>query len=173
MGFLNRVSPKAVREYLDGDSEDPNPPQPGPCPRAAECPSWCGRLQETGEFPFPLTPDGKYESCRYWQFLERYGAMDPEQREIFAQAAAEEERGRRQKKQREQPRSRTEAAEPEPAGDEAGEYENDGEETETREKPQGRGKPPCSEGREPGPPDPSPSQQAGGNMRHPRARNSI
>ena len=137
VGFLKRVSPKAVREYLDGRSEDPNPPRPGPCPRAAECPSWCGRLQETGEFPFPLTHDGKYESCRYWQFLERYGAMDPEQRGVFAQAAAEEERGRREEKQREQTRNRTAAAEPEPEGDEAGEYENDGEETKTREKPQG------------------------------------
>ena len=65
VGFLNRVSPQAAREYLDGRSEDPSPPQPEPCRRAAECPSWCGQLQESGEFPFPLTQDGKYESCRY------------------------------------------------------------------------------------------------------------
>ena len=50
IGFLNQLSPKAVREYLR-NSEEPNPPMPEPCPRAAECPSWCGRLQETREFP--------------------------------------------------------------------------------------------------------------------------
>ncbi len=91
VGFLDRVSPKAVREYLDGRSEDPNPPQPAPCPRAAECPSWCGQLQEAGEFPFPLTHDGKYENCGYWQFLEKYGALEPSRRETFAKAAMDAE----------------------------------------------------------------------------------
>ena len=97
IGFLNRLSPKDVREYLEGRSEEPNPPMPEPCPRAAECPSWCGRLQETGEFPFPLTHDGRHESCQYWQFMERHRDLRPAQRKIFAQAAidAELDRGRR------------------------------------------------------------------------------
>ena len=83
IGFLNQVSPKAVREYLEGRSEEPNPPTGEPCPRAAECPSWCGRLQETGEFPFPLTHDGRHESCRYWQFLERHGDAETSPKEDF------------------------------------------------------------------------------------------
>ena len=91
IGFLNRVSPQAVREYLEGRSEEPNPPMGEPCPRAAECPSWCGRLQETGEFPFPLTHDGRHESCRYWQFLEKHKGLRPAQRSIFAQAAIDAE----------------------------------------------------------------------------------
>jgi hypothetical protein len=56
VGFLNRVSPKAVREYLDGDSEDPNPPQPGPCPRAAECPSCVRAIAGDGGIPLPADP---------------------------------------------------------------------------------------------------------------------
>ena len=98
IGFLNRVSPKAVREYLEGRSEEPNPPTGEPCPRAAECPSWCGRLQETGEFPFPLTHDGRHESCRYWQFLERHTGLRPAQRGIFAQAAIDAELDRKKKR---------------------------------------------------------------------------
>ena len=124
IGFLNQISPKAVREYLEGRSEEPNPPTGEPCPRAAECPSWCGRLQETGEFPFPLTHDGWHESCQYWQFLERHGDVRPAQRKIFAQAAINaaldgmKKRGARQASAAE--------AEPEPAEDEA----------EARERPQ-------------------------------------
>ena len=102
IGFLNRVSPKDVREYLEGRSEEPNPPTGEPCPRAAECPSWCGRLQETGEFPFPLTHDGRHESCRYWQFMERHTGLRPAQRNIFAQAAIDAELDRKKKRRAEQ-----------------------------------------------------------------------
>ena len=130
IGFLNRLSPKAVREYLEGRSEEPNPPMPEePCPRAAECPSWCGRLQETREFPFPLTYDGRYESCQYWQFLERHGDLRPAQRKIFAQAAIDAEL--EQKKKRRSEQARAAQASPEPTGDEA-----KGEKAGTREKPQ-------------------------------------
>ena len=138
IGFLNRVSPKAVREYLEGRSEDPNPPMPGPCPRAAECPSWCGRLQETGEFPFPLTHDGGHESCRYWQFLERHVGLKPTQREVFAQAAVDAERnvnkGRKNKGGPDQ--SSAAATRPEPTGYETGEEKN-----EAPQKPQGTQQP--------------------------------
>ena len=127
IGFLNRVSPKDVREYLEGRSEELNPPMPEPCPRAAECPSWCGRLQETGEFPFPLTYDGRHESCQYWQFMERHGDLGPTQRKIFAQAAIYAELDRKRKQRSEQ----SSAARPEPAGDETKE-----EKPEVREKPQ-------------------------------------
>ena len=136
IGFLNRVSPKAVREYLDGRSEDPNPPMPGPCPRAAGCPSWCGRLQETGEFPFPLTHDGRHESCRYWQFLEKHGGLEPTQRKIFAQAAADAERNAKKARKEKPGPDRTAAARPEPAGGESGEGE-----TKARENPQGTQQP--------------------------------
>ena len=129
IGFLNQLSPKAVREYLEGRSEEPNPPMPEPCPRAAECPSWCGRLQETREFPFPLTYDGRYESCQYWQFLERHGDLRPAQRKIFAQAAIDEELEQKEKRRSEQ--ARAAQASPEPTGDEA-----KGKKAETREKPQ-------------------------------------
>ena len=103
VGFVNWVPPKAAREYLDGKSDDPNPPQPDPCPKASECPSRCGALQRTGEFPFSLTYDGRYESCGYWQFLERYGAIDPARRESFAAAAIEAELGKSKRKQPEKP----------------------------------------------------------------------
>ena len=140
IGFLNRVSPRAVREYLDGVSEDPNPPMPEPCPRATECPSLCGRLQETGEFPFPLTHDGRHESCRYWQFLEKYGGMEPAQRKIFAQAAVDAElngsKNRKNKREREPDQAATAAARGEPAGDETGQEETRKDETGAREKPQ-------------------------------------
>ena len=129
IGFLNQLSPKAVREYLEGRSEEPNPPMPEPCPRAAECPSWCGRLQETREFPFPLTYDGRYENCQYWQFLERHGDLRPAQRKIFAQAAIDEELEQKEKRRSEQ--ARAAQASPEPTGDEA-----KGKKAETREKPQ-------------------------------------
>ena len=139
IGFLNRISPRSVREYLDGVSEDPNPPMPGPCPRAAECPSWCGRLQETGEFPFPLTHDGRHESCRYWQFLEKYGGMKPVQREIFAQAVVDAELSgsrNRKKQEREPDKAPAAAARREPAEDETGQEETRKDETGAREKPQ-------------------------------------
>ena len=129
IGFLNRVSPKDVREYLQGNSEEPNPPMPEPCPRAAECPSWCGHLQKTGEFPFPLTHDGRHESCQYWQFLERHRDLRPAQRKIFAQAAIDAELDRKRKQRSEL--ASAAAARPEPAGDEV-----KGEKAGTREKPQ-------------------------------------
>ena len=107
IGFLNRVSPQAVREYLEGRSEEPNPPMGEPCPRAAECPSWCGHLQETGKFPFPLTHDGRHESCRYWQFLEKHKGLRPAQRSIFAQATIDAELGNKKKRK---PKQETSAA---------------------------------------------------------------
>ena len=133
IGFLNRVSPKAVREYLEDRSEEPNPPTGEPCPRAAECPSWCGRLQETGEFPFPLTQDGRHESCQYWQFLERHTGMRPAQRNIFAQAAidAELDRKKNRMKKRGAEQAGAAAARRKPTGD-----ETKGEKARTREKPQ-------------------------------------
>ena len=129
IGFLNRLSPKDVREYLEGRSEEPNPPMPEPCPRAAECPSWCGHLQETGEFPFPLTHDGRHESCQYWQFMERHRDLRPAQRKIFAQAAIDAELERKKKRRPEQ--ASAAQASPEPTGNEA-----KGEKAGTREKPQ-------------------------------------
>ena len=130
IGFLNRVSPKDVREYLEGRSEETNPPMPEPCPRAAECPSWCGHLQETGEFPFPLTHDGRHESCQYWQFLERHRDLRPAQRKHFR--PGRHRRGAGQEEETGDPKQASAAqARPEPAGDETKE-----EKPEVREKPQ-------------------------------------
>ena len=71
-----------------------------------------------------MTHDGRHESCRYWQFLERHGDLRPDQRKIFAQAAINAELDRMKKRGAKQA-SAAEAG-PEPAGDEA----------EAREKPQ-------------------------------------
>ena len=98
IGFLNQVPPQAVRDYLEGRSEDPSPAPPPPCPRAAQCVSWCGRLQQSGEYPFPLTHDGKFESCNYWRFLERYGHLPPEHRASVAEAVLTKERKERQQR---------------------------------------------------------------------------
>ena len=86
IAFLNHTTPHAVEQYLDEGREEPGNSRPEPCPYANTCPSWCGHLQASGEFPFALTHDGKHESCQYQQFLVRYGAMDVQQREPLAQA---------------------------------------------------------------------------------------
>ena len=58
IAFINMTTPDEAREYLnhnpqDPKSQDPSPRQHDPCPMAAQCPTWCGRLQATREFPFP------------------------------------------------------------------------------------------------------------------------
>ena len=51
IGFLNRVSPKAVREYLEGRSEEPNPPMPDPAPGQRSVPRGAGACRKPGSFP--------------------------------------------------------------------------------------------------------------------------
>ena len=83
-----------------------------------------------------MTHDGRHESCRYWQFLEKHGGLEPTQREIFAQAAAGAERNAKKARKKKPGPDQAAAARPEPAGDETGE-----EETEARENPQGTQQP--------------------------------
>ena len=80
VGFINQVTPRAVREYLQGISDDPEPEPPDPCPLAGSCISWCSHLQRTGEHPFPLTDGGTFQECEYYQFLHRYGHLEGETR---------------------------------------------------------------------------------------------
>ena len=110
IAFLNRMTPLGVEEIIDRGSTTP-PTVPPPCPRTRECSSWCAHLQEQDLLPFPLTHDGIYQNCRYWQFLEQFGAMDPANRAPFAQHT-QEETGREQSRARHQ-RNR-EQARPEP-----------------------------------------------------------
>lgn len=77
------LTPAQTQALLDGkDSELTAPP---PCPLAVHCLSACGRLQQAAEIAFPMTDDGDYENCRYYQFLAAHGEQDPETREMYAQ----------------------------------------------------------------------------------------
>ena len=77
------LTPAQTQALLDGkDSELTAPP---PCPLAVHCLSACGRLQQATEIAFPMTDDGDYENCRYYQFLAAHGEQDPETRELYAQ----------------------------------------------------------------------------------------
>ena len=92
IAFINKNTPKATRDYLNGDSDDPTPPNPQPCPMASVCPTPCGRLQQSGEFPFPLNDDGDYQKCQYWQFLGRHQHSDPVLRDLAAVKIVQDER---------------------------------------------------------------------------------
>ena len=77
------LTPAQTQALLDGkDNETTAPP---PCPQAVHCLSACGRLQQAAEIAFPMTDDGDYENCRYYQFLAAHGEQDPETREMYAQ----------------------------------------------------------------------------------------
>ena len=126
IALVNRMTPQAVQQYIDGETEDPHPEEPPPCPQAGICRSWCGTLQDTGEMPFPLTHDGSYQSCRYREFLEKFGEMTPAKREPFAlhqaQKEEKEEKERRNgtfRKARGQDREKGQDPGPEPDGAEA------------------------------------------------------
>ena len=98
IGFLNRITPLAVEEYIDEGAKIPDRSNPPPCPQAARCLTWCGTLQSSGQFPFSLTHDGKYESCRYREFLERFGDMEPTRRGAYAlDPAVQEQKNSRSK----------------------------------------------------------------------------
>ena len=94
IAFINKNTPRATRDYLNGDSDDPTPPNPDPCPMASQCPTDCGRLQASGEFPFPLNDDGDYRKCQYWQFIDQHQHSDPVIRELAATKRVQEERDR-------------------------------------------------------------------------------
>ena len=101
IAFLSLTTPLAALGFLEGRSEDPSPP-PGlsPCPAAGGCPTQCGYLQRSGALPFPLTWDGRHESCGYRKFLAVQEGAPPELREEAALAGLEQERlgDRRRKK---------------------------------------------------------------------------
>ena len=83
LAFHYGLTPAQTQALLDGrDVEIAAPP---PCPQAAHCPTTCGALQQAGKIAFPITADGDYENCRYYQFLAAHGAQEPETREMYAQ----------------------------------------------------------------------------------------
>lgn len=100
IGWLNRMTPQQVLAVL---SDRPAPPEPVVCPQAAECQSWCGHLQATGEYPFPLTDDGNYQNCAYWQFLSRNAGQDLVSRELAAQQAISKWVQRQSREERKDP----------------------------------------------------------------------
>ena len=51
IGFLNQISPKAVREYLEGRSEEPNPPTGTPVPGQRSAPRGAGACRKPESFP--------------------------------------------------------------------------------------------------------------------------
>ncbi len=69
IAYVNQTTPEQVLAYLEGRSDDPTPPEPRPCPLAAACPTWCGRIQHLDGFPRPVNFNGRHESCQYHQFL--------------------------------------------------------------------------------------------------------
>ncbi len=98
IAFKNHTTPKHAREFLSGQTDDPTPPgNLDRCPMASECRTWCGRLQEQGDLPFPLTFDGRYDSCAYHQFLQVHRNNAPEFREEAAKRMAQEEHERKTK----------------------------------------------------------------------------
>ena len=83
---VNSMSLKAAMEFLEGpETERPIPESHPKCLMAEQCQTNCGHAQRTDLFPFPLTPDGKFESCLYWQFLSLNINKPPITRELAAQ----------------------------------------------------------------------------------------
>ena len=142
IAFRNKTTPQHARDYLSGNTSDPNPPEDRKkCPLASECRTWCARLQETGEFPFPLTFDGRYDSCRYYQFLQVQRTNAPEFREAAAKQMAQEEHDNRTKAGRQRAKTQRQEAE---TSQEAGQRQppqEDQEPRETQAPANGRGAP--------------------------------
>ena len=92
IGFVNRMAPSRVRDYLEGRTDEVPARCTQQCPRAGECTSWCGHLQASGQFPMPLTHEGRHQTCGYWHFLEQHGHLDPARREAHARMELEKTR---------------------------------------------------------------------------------
>ena len=83
LAFHYGLTPAQTQALLDGkDDEITAPP---PCPQAIHCLSVCGNLQQAGKIAFPISADGDYQNCRYYQFLAAHGEQEPETREMYAQ----------------------------------------------------------------------------------------
>ena len=83
---VNSMSLHAAMEFLeDPETEKPTPESHPKCPMAEQCQTNCGHAQLTDLFPFPLTQDGKFESCLYWQFLSLNVNKPPITRGLAAQ----------------------------------------------------------------------------------------
>ena len=83
---VNSMSLNATIEFLEGpETERPIPEHHPKCPMAEQCETNCGHAQRTDLFPFPLTQDGKFESCLYWQFLSLNINKPPITRKLTAQ----------------------------------------------------------------------------------------
>ncbi len=84
-GYLTHTYPEHVTLYMSGQVNQTRGVPREQCPFAQKCPTYCGQAQTMGEFPFPMNQDGKYESCRYYQFLKQHGEAPPSVRDAFAQ----------------------------------------------------------------------------------------
>ena len=84
IAFINNTTPQKAQAYLAGKSQDPNPDNPGKCPR------WCARLQNTTALAFPLTFDGSHHSCRFGEFLATHQNDHPITREAHTANSLEE-----------------------------------------------------------------------------------
>ena len=117
--FVNGTTVDHARAFLAGTRDNPERENPPACPRAGECPTHCGRLHREGTRSFPLTDDGRFESCGYWRFLESCGSLEPARRAPVAQARVEEMEklaGRKARREQPAPEAATDTAPPdEPA----------------------------------------------------------
>ena len=91
---VNLMSPQAITEFFAGDAAAPGAEIHPVCPMHEECRSVCGAAQRAGLFPFPLTWDGRFESCRYWRFRAENAGKDPVNRELSARLAYEKLAGK-------------------------------------------------------------------------------
>ena len=86
--WLAATTPKTAREYLSGNTDDYCPPKDlEACPHIMVCASQCAKVQRTGERPYPLTADGRHQSCQYADFLETHKQGEPGPRAAAAEVA--------------------------------------------------------------------------------------
>ena len=91
VAMANGMTPMAVQAFFDGNLEKPSPESHPMCPVRGQCSNSCGKAQRDGLFPFPLTYDGRFESCRYWAFLIQHGDQDPTTRRLQAELELDKE----------------------------------------------------------------------------------
>ncbi len=109
------ITQDILQAYLDQDDpEQPLAENPTtPCARAAECATGCGRAQAEGRRNYPLTRDGKAESCGWYRFLELYGERPLETQEAAAKQWRQEAAAQRKIALREEAASRKDLPWPE------------------------------------------------------------
>lgn len=88
LAYLTGTTPEAATDYLTNITPSPEPPPDlSPCPLMEHCPTTCAHLQTKEALAYPFTEDGRYQSCKYWQFLTVHQLSPPEIRESAANQA--------------------------------------------------------------------------------------